>query len=183
VEVRPLDSSIFAPLRIVPTYPDLPMESVFVRPGASHNPGVFVRQEGRGRVVYFPGDLDRTFWEVLNDDHAKLLRNAVIWATDEAAPLTVEGRGILDVSIWEQKSSMTVHLVNLTNPMMMKGAVREIIPIPSQKVTFQIPKGRRVKRVHLLVGSKEVHYETEGARISVEVPSIGLNEVIAVDFA
>jgi hypothetical protein len=33
-----------------------------------------------------------------------------------------------------RKNSMTVHLVNLTNPMMMKGPVREVIPISSQQV-------------------------------------------------
>ena len=46
---------------------------------------------------------------------------------------------------------MTVHLVNLTNPMMMKGPIREIIPITAQQVSLQIPAGRRVKQVQLLV--------------------------------
>jgi len=27
---------------------------------------------------------------------------------------------VLDVTVWRQEHSMTVHLVNLTNPMMMK---------------------------------------------------------------
>jgi hypothetical protein len=183
VDVIPAGQSIFTPLRIVPTYPDLPMESVFTRPGASDNPGVYMRQVGRGRVVYFPGDIDRTFWEVLDLDHAKLLRNAVIWATDEAAPISIEGRGVLDVAMWEQKNSMTVHLVNLANPMMMKGPVREIIPTSSQKISFRTPSGRRVERVHLLVAGKDVPYRTEGNTISLEVSSIGLNEVVAVDFA
>ena len=42
--------------------------------------------------------------------------------------------GVLDLSIWRQKNSLTVHLVNLTNPMMMKGPVREIIPVSRQQV-------------------------------------------------
>ncbi len=50
---------------------------------------------------------------------------------------------MLDVSVWTQKESMTAHLVNLTNPMMMKGPVREIIPITEQKVEIQVPAGRR----------------------------------------
>ena len=78
---------------------------------------------------------------------------------------------------------MTVHLVNLTNPMLMKGAIREIIPISGQKVTLQIPAGRQVKRVHLLVAKTDVLYRVDGERISLEVPSIDLHEVIAVDFA
>ena len=61
-------------------------------------------------------------------NHANLLRNAVVWATNETTPVSVEGQGVLDVSIWEQANSMTVHLVNLTNPMMMKGPVREVFP-------------------------------------------------------
>ena len=44
----------------------------------------------------------------------------------------VAGKGMIDVSLWQQKGSVTAHLVNLTNPMMMKGPVRELIPSPPQ---------------------------------------------------
>ena len=46
---------------------------------------VFCREVGKGRVVYFPMDIDRTFWEVLAADHLVLLKNAVEWAADEPA--------------------------------------------------------------------------------------------------
>ena len=42
VDVTPAEASQFAPLRIVPSYPDLPMESVFTRPGGTHRPGVYL---------------------------------------------------------------------------------------------------------------------------------------------
>jgi hypothetical protein len=66
--------------------------------------------------VYFPWDIDRTFWGVLCVDHSHLRRNAVEWATDEPPVVQVSGPGVLDVTVWRQKNSMTVHLVNLTNP-------------------------------------------------------------------
>lgn len=182
VDVTPANENQFSPLRIVPSYPDLPMESVYVRPG-SRPPGVYLQQVGAGRVVYFPGDIDRTFWEVLNTDHGKLLVNAVEWVTNEAPLVKVEGKGVLDVAVWEQQDSMTVHLVNLTNPMMLKGPVREIVPITAQKVSLQIPAGRRIKRVHLLTAARDVQYRSEGGTISLEVPSIALHEVIAIDFS
>jgi hypothetical protein len=122
----------YSPLTVVPSYPDLPMEEVFPRPPRETESGIFVQQIGQGRVVYFPWDLDRTFWDVLDVDHGKLIRNAVLWATNEEAPATVRGPGVIDVTVWSQSNSMTVHLVNLTNPMMMKGPLREIIPIPGQ---------------------------------------------------
>jgi hypothetical protein len=182
VNALPSLNDFFTPLRIEPSYPDLPMESVFTRPGVPHPPGVYLRQFGKGRVVYFPGDVDRTFWQVLSTDHAKLLRNAVEWAANEPAPLSVEGAGVLDVAIWEQKNSMTIHLVNLTNPMMMKAPLREIIPISRQRVAFRVPSSRRVARVHLLVAARDVPYRAEGSTVSLEVPSIQLHEVVAVDF-
>jgi len=86
------------------------------------------------RVVYFPWDIDRTFWEGLAVDHFKLLRNAVVWATNEDPPVTIVGPGVLDVTLWRQQHSLTVHLVNLTNPMMMKGPVRELIPIVDHEI-------------------------------------------------
>ena len=80
----------------------------------------------RSRVVYIPWDIDRTFWDVMCVDHGRLLRNAVAWAANEPPPVEVDGPGLLDVTVWRQRESMTVHLVNLTNPMMMKGPLREI---------------------------------------------------------
>jgi hypothetical protein len=181
VTVTPNGAGVY-PLQVVPTYPDLPMEEVFVREGTHGQVGAVVREVGKGRVVYLPGDIDRTFWETLNYDQSKLLRNSVLWATNETAPLTVEGPGVLDVSIWAQKNSMTAHLVNLTNPMMMKGPVRELIPVGKQDVSVAFPPGKHAKRVHLLVAGKDVKYTSQGGTIRLEVPSILAHEVVAIDF-
>jgi len=181
VDVQPLAQNLFSPLEIVPSYPDLPMEAVFPPPVTTHSPGVFLREQGRGRVVYFPGDIDRTFWEVLDVDHAKLLRNAVLWATNEIAPVTVEGPGVLDISIWGQKNSLTVHLVNLTNPMMMKGPVREVTPIANQHVRIKILEGTRVAGAKLLVAGRPIPFKNEHGLIALDVPSIAVHEVIALD--
>ena len=54
----------------------------------------------------------------------------------------VAGPGVLDVTVWRQRESMTVHLVNLTNPMMMKGPVREFVPVGEQRVRVRLPEGR-----------------------------------------
>ncbi len=170
-----------APLTLIPSYPDLPMEEVFPRVPKTDIPELHARQAGRGRVAYFPWDIDRTFWEVLAADHGKLLRNAVDWVANEPRPVTVTGPGVLDVTVWRQQDSMTVHLVNLTNPMMMKGPVREFIPTPPQKVAVLLPPGSRARNVHLLVSeSSPAVAETNGV-VSLTVASILDHEVIAID--
>ena len=157
------------------------MEEVFPRVAKTDIPGVYAHQFGAGRVVYFPWDIDRTFWEILSPDHGKLLGNAVIWAANEPAPVTVNGPGVLDVTIWRQKESLTVHLVNLTNPMMMKGPLREFIPVPPQTVAVRLPDGQRAKKVQLLVAGRLVDAQAANGTIRVTVPSILDHEVVAID--
>jgi hypothetical protein len=183
VRVHQTHSDAETPLTVVPTYPDLPMEEVFPRAMKTKEPGVYARRVGNGRVVYFPFDLDRTFWEVLDVDHSKLLRNAVLWAASDPQPLTVKGPGLLDVSIWKQKESMTVHLVNLTNPMAMKGPVREIVPISRQQLCITLPPDKHIAAAHLLVAGKDVPYHQDHNVIELEVPSVELHEVVALDFS
>jgi hypothetical protein len=79
-------------------------------------PDVFMNQVGVGRLVYFPWDIDRVYWDVMAYDHAQLLLNAIVWATNEPSPLRVTGQGMFDATVWMQKNSMTVYLVNFTAP-------------------------------------------------------------------
>ncbi|MGD0776178.1 MAG: alpha-amylase family protein [Candidatus Solibacter sp.] len=181
VHTKTLGAYSNPPLTLIPSYPDLPMEEVFPRIPKTDIPEVFVRETGKGRVVYFPWDIDRTFWEVLSVDHAKLLRNAVDWAANEARPVTVTGPGVLDVTIWRQASSLTVHLVNLTNPMMMKGPLREFLPTPPQNVSVRLPDGAKAKKVHLLVSGVTPRVRESSGSISLTIPSIVDHEVIAID--
>lgn len=182
VEIR-APAGLRAPLMTVPTYPDLPMEEVYLRDAATDIPGVMVRNVGRGRVVYFPWDIDRTFWEVLNADHGAVLANAVRWAANEEQPLQVEGPGLLDLALWRQRSSLTAHLVNLSNPMLMKGAYREVLPVGPQKVRLKLPEGAKPRGVRFLVSEVKAEWKESGGWIETATPPIALHEVVAVDLA
>lgn len=171
-----------APLTLIPSYPDLPMEEVFPREPKTDIAEVYLKELGKGRVVYFPWDIDRTFWEVLSVDHLKLLRNAVDWAANEPRPVMVTGAGTLDVTVWRQKDSMTVHLVNLTNPMMMKGPIREFIPTPPQQVTVRLPQGTKARKVQLLVSRQTARARETNESVTLTIPSILDHEVVAIDF-
>ena len=180
VEIRTA-AGLRAPLMTVPTYPDLPMEEVYQRETKTDIPGVMVRSVGAGRVVYFPWDIDRTFWELMNQDQGTVLTNAVRWAANEEQPLRVQGPGIIDVSLWKQRSSITAHLVNFSNPMMMKGPFREILPIGPQKVRVRLPDGARASQVKFLVSGVKAEWHQSGAWIETTTPAIELHEVVAID--
>ena len=174
------------PVTLIPSYPDLPMEKVYARVTHTDTPEVFLREVPgaagmNGRVVYFPWDIDRTFWEVLSPDHFKLMRNAVRWATNEDPPVEVSGPGVIEVAAWRQRDSLTVHLVNLTNPMLMKGPVRQLIAVGEQHVRVRLPAKHVPRAVRLLVAGTTPAFRHEGGVLEVTVASILAHEVVAVD--
>ncbi|HEU4938757.1 MAG TPA: alpha-amylase family protein [Vicinamibacterales bacterium] len=170
-----------SPVTLIPTYPDLPMEDVYPRVTHTTTRELYLRDLGRSRVAYIPWDIDRSLWDVMCVDHLRLLRNTIEWTAQEPPPVAVKGPGLLDVTAWRQRDSMTVHLVNLTNPMMMKGPLREVIPIGPQQVTVSLPEGARPKKVQLLTAGKAVDYKPIGTAITLTVPSVDVHEVVAID--
>ena len=186
VEVKATERFVNPPLTLIPSYPDLPMEMVYPRvaktdipksicanstpwepaPGALVQIRIRIRNSefkpgaSRARSVYFPWDIDRVFGKCCVWITASC--SAMPWTGHERGKAGHGHRtGVLDVTVWQQKQSMTVHLVNLTNPMMMKGPFREFLPVGEQKSACAFPAGKGEK-VQLLVSGKP-------ARVS-EVP-------------
>ena len=183
VPTRPSAPLAATPLTFVPPYPDLPMEELYPRIPQTTTPEVYVRQVGAGRVVFFPWDIDRSFWEFLTPDHSHLLGNAAAWAAGDDSLLTVAGAGLLDIAVWQQKDSLAVHLVNLTNPFAMRGALRELIPVGPLAVSLRLPEGVVVAGVRLLRAGKDVPFVVEDGRLRVEVASVADFEVVGIDLS
>ena len=179
VKVSPKES-FPSPVTLVPTYPDLPMEDVYPRVPDTDIREVYLKEIGKARVAYIPWDIDRSFWQILSKDHGKLLGNILRWALHEEPIVEVKGPGVIDVTVWRQQHSMTVHLVNLTNPMMMKGPARELISINAE-VSFALPANTKPAAVHLLMSGKKPAYQIKNGRINLEVQGIMDHEIIGVD--
>jgi len=182
VAVRAVAAFAPPPLTTIPSFPTIPMEEIYPRVPRTDIPEVYLRDVGKSRVVYFPGDIDATFASGMAVDHASLIRNAVDWAMNEAQPVSVSGPGILEVTCWRQAASMTVHLLNMTNPMMLRAAYREAIPVGEQRVSIRVPQGRTARAVRLLVSGQTPRVERVATGVIVTVPSIVDHEVVAIDF-
>ncbi|MBC7826620.1 MAG: beta-galactosidase trimerization domain-containing protein [Chitinophagaceae bacterium] len=169
-----------SPVTLIPSYPDLPMEDVYPRVAETDIRELYLTESGKGRVAYFPGDIDRSYWQLISTDHGKLLNNTIRWALNEDPIVEIEGPGVLDVTVWRQKSSMTVHLVNLTNPMMMKGPFKELFPIDA-RVSIKIPSGKKLTGVNLLMEGTKPSYENKQGVVTLHVPKILDHEIVALD--
>jgi hypothetical protein len=184
LEVMPREAFAEVPLTLIPSYPDLPMEKVYPRTAKTDISCLYLRgdlREPAARVAYFPFDIDRTFWEVLCADHLKVLRNTVLWANNEAPIVEVDGPGLLDVTVWRNAGSITIHLVNMTNPMAMKGPYRAFFPVGPHTVRISLPSDLQVKKARLLVAETNVDLSRSGGVLTVHLPSILDHEVVVID--
>lgn len=166
---------------LIPSYPDLPMERVFTEQRSSDIAMMIARRAGAGRVVYMPMDLDRSFAELSHGDHLRLLGAAVAWAHQAPQPLQVEGPGMVDIAYWRQEASVAAHLVNLNNPMTMRGSYREPIRTGPYRVTLLLPEGRKPVGVRLLEAGRAIDFAVSGRELSVTIADILVHEVVAVD--
>jgi hypothetical protein len=74
-------------------------------------------------------------------------------------------------------------MVNLTNPMMMKGPTRAFHPAGPQRLTVALPQGRRVASARLLVAGSDLPVREEHGRVHLEVPGVELIEVVHLVWA
>ena len=145
MEVEPV-SGATTPFLFVPDFPDLPMEEVYPREDPK-GAAVVARETGAGgRAVYIPWNIGEIFWEVMAVDHARLIKNAVLWALGKKPDVVLEGPGIVDLAVRENAEGVAVAIFNLTNPMMMKGPVRESIPLSGSACRSPCPRAKVARR-------------------------------------
>ncbi|HEY9010467.1 MAG TPA: hypothetical protein VIN06_05575, partial [Devosia sp.] len=166
-----------------PDFPDLPMEEVYPREEPKGSAVVAREHAGGGRTVYIPWNIGGIFWEVLAADHGRLIANAVKWALGKTPDVTVTGQSVVDLAVRADDRGIAVVLNNLTNPMMMKGPIREVFPVGRHEVSVVVPKGKRLGSASLLVsGMTPVVTESDG-RVIVEVPEVETLEVVHLTWA
>ncbi|PYG61196.1 family 10 glycosylhydrolase [Rhizobium sp. UGM030330-04] len=182
IDVKPA-AGTSTPFLYVPDFPDLPMEEVYPRKQAD-GAAVIARETGKGgRTVYIPWNIGEIFWEVLAADHGRLVSNAVRWALGKAQRVEVEGPGVVDIAVRESEDGLAISLLNLTNPMMMKGPVRDNIPLSKQKVAVEIPNGKTLHRAWLVVADRAAELSIENGRAIITVPEIERLEVLHLNWS
>jgi hypothetical protein len=115
-------------------------------------------------------------------DHGRLIANAVLWALGKIPQVTIEGKGVIDLALHECADGLALTLFNLTNPMMLKGPVRDNYPLGAQKLSFEIPPGKSVASVRLIVADCSAQFVVEEGRLVVNVPGIDRLEVVHISW-
>jgi hypothetical protein len=167
-------------LAVLPPYPAYPPEMVYPRSEPALEPAIVLREDGRSRLAYFPGDLERSFWRSGNPDLSRLLKNTIAWLVRDRVPVTVTGDGVLEVFAWETDPGFALHLLNYTNPNMLRGWFTATYPVGPQTVRAELPEGIGGDRVDLLRAGTSVPLKRNGRNVEFTVPAVADYEVAAI---
>jgi hypothetical protein len=163
----------------IPPYPAYPPEFVYPRSDQTTGPSV-VLSDGKGRVVYFSDDIDRTFWRSWNRDLGLLLSNAVRWASRDSFDARVSGPGLLDVFYWETEPGLALHLVNYTTPALMKGPARSIERVGKQEISLTVPEGFQPGKAQTLSNGQKLAFHKKGRELQFTLPYVDEYEVVVL---
>ena len=177
VPVAPVEGPI---LTVVPGFVAYPPELSYPLQSHTDEPAVVVREKGKSRLAYFPGDIERTMWQSGHTDLARLLQNSIRWVAGSNPPVTIEGEGVIETFAWETEAGFAVHVLNYTNPAMHRGWIRNFYAIGAQKVRMTLPAGRRVTRVELLRAGMDIPFRIAGGAIQFTIPKVLDYEVAAM---
>jgi hypothetical protein len=169
-----------APLTVIPGFVAYPPELSYPSESRTNEPAMVVREKGKSRLIYFPGDIERTMWRSGHTDLSRLLQNSIRWVLRGESPVRVQGQGVIETFAWETEPGYAVHLLNYTNPAMHRGWIRDFYPIGEQKVSMRLPAGRRVKKVELLRAGTTVPFSVNGAMVEFSIPKVVDYEVAAL---
>lgn len=177
VPLKPVDNPV---LTVVPGFVQYPPELAYPPESHTNEPAMVLREVGRSRSVYLPGDIERTFWLTGHGDLLQLMRNAIRWITFDERQVNVDGDGFIEILAWETSPGYAIHLLNYTNPNAHHGWVRSVYPLGPQKVSMKLPAGVHVRSVELLRSEKSVPFRLEADLLQFAVPQVEDYEIAAI---
>jgi hypothetical protein len=168
-------------MTFIPAFPIFPPETAWMREPRTDIPGLMLNSLPKGgRVAFLPADIDRRFGRDNLPDHGNLLANLVRWAANGQMPLTVQGPGLIDCHLYQQKERLVLHLVNLTSAGTWRAALDELIPIGPLRVRVKLLPGIQGRNLKRLVAGGNLSPKVNHGWCEFEIGSILDHEVVVI---
>ena len=157
-----------------------------VAPGeVTEYPAILSHTFGKGRVVYFAGDVSGAYGNFGDPSLRKLLRNAVRWANDGPLPIETDAPLAVEVRCYRQNDRYLVHLMNYVTsqprvwPEVGGSAVEETIPI--HDINIRLHTRKSPSHVYLASGKQSIPFEYKDNFASVRIPKLDVFDILVVE--
>ena len=136
-------------------------------PALSQNPAVVENVAGKGKVIYFCGNIEESYFEYHLPEHEHLMTVPVSRAStpllETDAPSSVE----ISLRVQREQGRLIVHLVNFTGE--MTRPFQRVIPLSD--ITIRLPWVKNARRAFTLRERKELEWKVEpGFETRISLP-------------
>ena len=175
------DAAATVPLTFVPAFPTYPPEDAWMRQAKTDVPALVLSHHGRSRIAFMPADIDRRYAIEHLPDHARLLANVVRWAAQDDLPLQVEGTGLLDCHLYQQRGRLVLHLVNLTSEASWRAPLDELIQVGPFTVRIRLSQPASTPTARRLVAGTAANVVVQGGFAVIRLDAILDHEVLVLE--
>jgi hypothetical protein len=161
-------------------------------------PAVIVNRYGKGKVVYFSGQIDRLFYRIGHPDYERFLLNS-LYFTGDKPPVTLKAPTTIETIFYQQKKQkrIMIHLLNHTYDQLfptpgtgvygsfsrnISRPVGDIIPVNGIEISLQIPDKAKIKKVFSMCTSKKVSYLLKKDKIQFHVPKLDEYDAFVIEY-
>jgi hypothetical protein len=148
-------------------------------PEASEDPALYVHETGRGRTVYFAGDLGGGLQKFRLPEFFRLAANVI--REFAPSPVVLESApASIDVVLRTQENGkrLILHILNLTGE--MTRPIERIIPL--RDLAVRVEAGPGVKSVSSLMAPRKLEFSADGkGTIRFTLPRVEEYEVVVIE--
>ena len=161
-------------------------------------PAVIANTYGKGKVIYFSGQVDRLFYRIGHPDYERLLLNSLHFVGGSPA-VTVEAPTTVEAAFFEQKEHkrIIIHLLNHTYDQLFPAPgtgsygsfsrevfrpIGDIISVSDIQVCLQIPDKAEIRKLLFISNSREVPYELNEGEVRFRVPRLDEYSAFVVEY-
>jgi hypothetical protein len=143
-------------------------------PQPSEEPALLTHSFGKGRTVYFTGDLGNTIQTFHLAGHLELLKP---WFASPISLANAPGSVELVWRSQDEGARLLLHLVNATGE--MTRPIQKILPLRDLRITF--PSGHSVHKINALRSGKTLPVTMDGPAQTVTLPQLDDYELLVVE--
>ena len=143
--------------------------------GESPYPALILRRYGRGRVAYLPALFGEFYYRYREGRVERFVRDIARLLWEEGPSVEVEGPPSVVCEVYRKGDAWVVHLVNGSGDMQRPVS---LVPVEGVRVRFG---EAGVERVRALVAERELEVRREPGGVLVEVPRMGVHEVLIAE--
>jgi len=157
-----------------------------VAPGAVMDyPAILTHSFGKGRSVYFAGDVTGSYGGFGDPSLRLLLRNSIRWANRGPLPIETDAPLAVEVRSYRQGSRYVVRLMNyVTSELQLSNSVggtaaEDVIAV--RDISIRIHTDRQPSNVYLASSKQVLPFVTKNGVVSVHIPKLDVFEMLIVE--